>query len=258
MFKTKTVYGPISSWRLGRSLGVDVICREKKVCSFDCIYCQLGPTIKKIKEREIFVQEERVKKDLREIIGKIDADVVTLSGTGEPTLASNLGEIVDMLRQYTSLPLAILTNSSFMSNKNVRDELKKLDIVVAKLDAPNSKLFKKINQPVEDLNYDDILGGIKKFRKEFKGKLALQMMFIDLNKGYADEMADIAKEIKADEIQINTPLRYSPIKPLNENEIEKVERSFLHLNAITVYKEKKPIVHAYNPEEVLRRRKTIS
>jgi wyosine [tRNA(Phe)-imidazoG37] synthetase (radical SAM superfamily) len=239
-------------------LGVDVVCREKKVCSFDCIYCQLGPTKNKIKEREIFVSEEKIKEDLSEVIGKIDADVVTFSGTGEPTLASNLGEIIDVVREYTHLPLAILTNSSFMFNKEVRNELKKLDIVAAKLDAPNHELFKKINRPAEGLKFNDILKGIKKFRKEFKGTLALQMMFIDLNKGYADEMAEIAEEIKADEVQINTPLRSSPIKPLNEREIEKIERNFLHLNAISVYKEKKPIAHAYDPEEVLRRRKNIS
>ncbi len=237
MFRTKTVYGPVPSWRLGRSLGVDVVCREKKVCSFDCVYCQLGPTKRKIKEREIFVSKERIKENLSEVIGKINADVV---------------------RGHTHLPLAILTNSSFMFNKDIRDELKKLDIVVAKLDAPNSKLFKKINRPAEGLKFNDILEGIKEFRRGFKGKLALQMMFIDLNKGYADEMAEIAEEIKADEVQINTPLRSSPIKPLNEREIEKIERSFLHLNAISVYKEKKPITYVYDQEEVLRRRKTVS
>jgi wyosine [tRNA(Phe)-imidazoG37] synthetase (radical SAM superfamily) len=119
-------------------------------------------------------------------------------------------------------------------------------------------LFQKINRPAEGLKFNDILEGIKEFRREFKGKLALQMMFIDLNKGYADEMAEIAEEIKADEVQINTPLRSSPIKPLNEGEIEKIERSFLHLNAISVYKEKKPITYVYDQEEVLRRRKTVS
>jgi wyosine [tRNA(Phe)-imidazoG37] synthetase (radical SAM superfamily) len=258
VFRTKTVYGPVPSWRLGRSLGVDVVCREKKVCSFDCVYCQLGPTKNKIKEREIFVSKERIKEDLSEVIGKINADVVTFSGTSEPTLASNLGEIIDVVREYTHLPLAVLTNSSFMFNKDIRDELKKLDIVVAKLDAPNSKLFQKINRPAEGLKFNDILEGVKEFRREFKGKLALQMMFIDLNKGYADEMAEIAEEIKADEVQINTPLRSSPIKPLNEREIEKIERSFLHLNAISVYKEKKPITYVYDQEEVLRRRKTVS
>ena len=121
----KIVYGPIASWRLGRSLGVDLICSEKKICTFDCIYCQLKEG-KITSQRDKFVSLEKVKKELKSALKQTTPDVITFSGMGEPTLATNMYETTKFIREFTRLPIAILTNSSLMDNENVQNDLKKL------------------------------------------------------------------------------------------------------------------------------------
>ena len=158
----KIIYGPVASWRLGKSLGVDLICSEKKICSFDCIYCQLEKTDRITRQRESFISLDKLKKDLQHALQQTTPDVITLSGMGEPTLAKNMNEAIKIIKELTDLPLAILTNSSLMYDKNVQNDLKKLDIIVAKLDAPNQELFQKISRPAEGItleaskNYEEI------------------------------------------------------------------------------------------------------
>ena len=139
----KIIYGPVASWRLGKSLGIDLICSEKKICSFDCIYCQLEKTDRITRQRESFISLDKLKKDLQHALQQTTPDVITLSGMGEPTLAKNMNEAIKIIKELTDLPLAILTNSSLMYDKNVQSDLKELDIIVAKLDAPNQVLFQK-------------------------------------------------------------------------------------------------------------------
>jgi len=249
----KPIYGPVPSWRLGRSLGIDPIC-EKKTCSFDCLYCQLGRTVNKTIKRKVFVNENQIKSELKKKYKKIEADVVTLSGTGEPTLAKNLGKIINNIKEVTRLPIAVLTNSSLIYKKEVRDDLKKVDIAVLKLDVPNEKLLKKVNRPVKGITFEKIFSGIKKFRKEFNGKLAIQVMFIKENKNYADELAKLVKELRPDEVQIDTPLRPCAVKPLKKEEIKKIKNKFKGLNIISVYEVKKPKVKVLNMHETLLRR----
>jgi len=249
----KTVYGPVPSWRLGRSLGIDVIAREK-TCSFDCVYCQIGRTKNKTCKLQEFISLKRLEKDLSEVINKVKADYITFSGMGEPTLASNLGQAIDLIRGLSDLPIAILTNSSVFSIKEVREALSKLDFIVAKLDAPNEKLLREINIPVKEITFDKILDGIKAVKNEFNGKFALQMMFIDKNKNYASELANLAREIEPDEVQIDTPLRPCPVKPLSQKEIEKIKSEFKGLNAITVYEAKRPKVEVIDLRETRKRR----
>lgn len=251
----KTVYGPVPSWRFGRSLGIDPVCRLKeKVCSYDCIYCQLGKTKHRIIRRRKFIEASRVENDLKQALKKAKADIITISGSSEPTLASNLDEIIKRIRKNSSLPVAILTNASLFSIKEVRKELSGLDIVAAKLDAPNEELFEKINHPHKNVTFKRLIGGIKKFRKEYKGKLALQMMFTKYNKGYAKQMAEIAKKIKPDEIQINTPLRPSSVKPLSRSEMEKIKKEFRGFNVVSVYDARKVRAKALDLHETEARR----
>jgi len=249
----KTVYGPVPSWRLGRSLGIDLICKEK-TCSFDCVYCQLGKTINKTKNRGLFVDAKRVEEDLREVIDEVEADVITFSGLGEPTLAKNLGEVVDVIRNLSQLPIAVLTNSSLMHLEEVRKQLAKVDIVVAKLDAPNDKIFRIVNRPAAGIPLDIIVSGIKSFRAEFKKKLALQMMFVRENKNYAADMAELAETLKPDEVQIDTPLRPCAAKPLNSSELLGIEKNFKKFNAISAYKKRKPEVQILDIPETRKRR----
>lgn len=247
------IYGPVPSWRLGRSLGVDLLSTVEKTCSFDCTYCQLGRTINPQVERKQFVTTTQLAKELEAVRG-ISADYVTFSGTGEPTLASNLGEAIKLVKSILPLPVAILTNSSLMPREEVRHELTQANAVVAKVDAPDEQIFRQINRPVVGYSFDQILRSIEQFRKEFKGKLALQMMFIAKNKDYARQMAQIARQISPDEVQLNTPLRPCPTKPLTPEEMAIIEEEFSGLKAVNVYQSPKPEVVPLNLKETLRRR----
>ncbi len=251
----KAVYGPVPSWRLGRSLGIDPICK-RKVCSFDCVYCQLGRTTEKTVERRVFVEGRKLREDLKDIWRKVKgkADVVTLSGTGEPELAENLGKLIDIAKEITGLKVVVLTNSSLMDNLEVRRNLAKADMVVAKLDSPNQELFKRINRPHPSIKFEKILEGMRRFRSEFKGEYALQMMFIDLNKDHASEMRRLAEEIKPDEIQIDTPIRASPVRSLDPKEIDEIKNVFEGMNYISVYDRERPRVEIIDRNETLERR----
>ncbi|MFO7772384.1 MAG: radical SAM protein [Dehalococcoidia bacterium] len=248
------IYGPVASWRLGRSLGIDLLNTRGKVCTFDCVYCQLGKTKRFVVEPEEFVSLEQLHREI-ESLKPIDADYATFSGTGEPTLASNLGQAIEMARAILDLPIAVLTNASLMSREDVRARLAYADVVVAKLDAPNEELFWLVNRPGSGLRFDLILAGMRRFRDSYRGKLALQIMFVQANEGYAEEIANLAQSISPDEVQINTPLRPSRVKPLPPENIANIQARFSNLrNVVTVYEAPRREVRPLDPAETLRRR----
>jgi wyosine [tRNA(Phe)-imidazoG37] synthetase (radical SAM superfamily) len=253
------VYGPVASWRLGRSLGVDILSTDDKTCSFDCVYCQLGDTEQRTVKRQVYVSTEEIEREIEAIADTIDesTDVITFAGMGEPTLGANLGEVAAMIRRYSTKPLVILTNSALITDATVREELKKLDIVVAKLDALDQDTFEKINRPVNDeIKLDAIIAGLKEFRKGYKGRLCLQMMFVEGNKDYGWELARIAAKIKPDEVQLNTPLRPCVVTPVSSDELERIREYFKVLKAtvISVYDGMVPAVRVIDKTDVIRRR----
>jgi len=248
------LYGPVSSWRLGRSLGIDLVSTKGKTCSFDCIYCQLGRTVHPLVRRREFEPISHLAQEL-EAVRNITVDYVTFSGVAEPTLASNLGQAIELVKSVLGSPVAVLTNSSLMPREDVRRELSQADVVVAKVDAPNEELFRQINRPKIKYTLDEILRAIGLFREEYRGKLVLQMMFVEANRDYAPEMARIAEELSPDEVQINTPLRPCAVKPLMPEEITAIRRQFAGLRGVvTVYEALRPEVTPLNLEETLRRR----
>jgi wyosine [tRNA(Phe)-imidazoG37] synthetase (radical SAM superfamily) len=248
------VYGPVPSWRLGRSLGIDLLCTKGKTCSFDCVYCQLSRTVNPLTERKQFVNLSELTADLERVKG-VPADYVTFSGVGEPTLASNLGEAIELTKSVLRLPVAVLTNSLLMTRKDVRRELSLADVVVAKIDAPNEELFRQINRPTVKCTLGEIIQGIKLFRGEYQRKLALQMMFIKANRGYATEMARIAEQLSPEEVQINTPLRPCAVQPLTPEDISAIQREFSRVKrVVTVYEASRPAVVPLDLKETLRRR----
>ena len=226
------IYGPVPSWRLGRSLGIDLTLAEGKACSFDCIYCQLGPTAHPRVERETFVPLAQLREEL-EAMEPLELDYVTFSGTGEPSLAANLGELVAVVRERFVQPVAVLTNSSLMKRGDVRRDLALFDVVVAKVDAPDELLYQQINRPLVSYTLAEVLWGIRRLREEFQGKLALQMMFVGANRHRAREMAEIARDLFPDEIQLNTPLRPSPVPPLSPAEMDEIEAVFVALPVLS-------------------------
>jgi wyosine [tRNA(Phe)-imidazoG37] synthetase (radical SAM superfamily) len=248
------IYGPVSSWRLGKSLGIDLLNTQRKLCSFNCVYCQLGETDQFVVEPREFVSQERLTSEIK-LLRPIKADYATFSGLGEPTLASNLGEAIELARSNLNLPIAVLTNSSLMFREDVRQQLAHADTVVAKLDVPNEELLAMVNRPAPGLHFDQIKDGIKLFRDKYRGKLALQIMFIEANKDYALEMAALAREISPDEVQINTPLRPSKVKPLPPGNVASIREKFHNLkNVITVYEAPRHEVRPLDLVETLRRR----
>ena len=248
------IYGPVPSWRLGRSLGVDLLSTDGKTCSFDCIYCQLGRTAHPLTERKEFVSMAKLRGEL-EAVRDVAAQYVTFSGIGEPTLAVNLGEAIEVAKSILQLPVAVLTNSSLMVREDVRQALRLADIVVAKVDAPNEGVFRQVNRPYGGGSLDDIITAIMLFRKEYTGKLALQIMFVQANKEYAPQIAKIAEQLSPDEVQINTPLRPCAVQPLVPEEIAAIRQVFTGLgHVVTVYEASRPEVIPLNYEETLRRR----
>jgi wyosine [tRNA(Phe)-imidazoG37] synthetase (radical SAM superfamily) len=251
------IYGPVPSWRLGRSLGIDLLSHKAKTCNFNCVYCQLSETANPVTQRGEFTSLAQLTEELKEVRG-IAADYVTFSGTGEPTLASNLGQAIKIAKSTLNLPVAVLTNASLMPREDVRHDLAKADVVVAAVDAHTQDLFRQINRPVTTLLLTDILEGIKLFRREFGGKLCLEVMFMKLNKNFAGEIAQIAELLSPDQVQLNTPLRPCAVKPLTPSQMSFIKGEFVKLgDVITVYEASRPEVTPLNLKETLRRRPKV-
>jgi len=251
------IYGPVASWRLGRSLGIDLLNARKKACSFNCVYCQLGKTGQLIVEPREFISLAQLTSEI-ELLGPIKADYATFSGMGEPTLASNLGEAIELARSNLDLPIAVLTNSALMFREDVRQRLVHADTVVAKMDVPNGELFATVNRPAPGLHFDQIKDGLRRFRDKYKGKLAVQIMFIEANKNYASEIAALARQISPDEVQINSPLRPCAVRPLPPKSIAEIKQEFTNFeNVVTVYEARKYKVLPLDLAETLRRRPNL-
>lgn len=209
----KHVFGPVPSRRFGRSLGIDLT--PYKTCSFDCIFCQLGRTAVKTMERKEYVSYESVINELDQWIkSEEETDYITLAGSGEPTLHSRLGEIIDFIHTSTSIPVALLTNGSLLSDSKVRAEAARADVVKVSLSAGDQTQFKYLNQPHTNLTIDGLVNGIKTFRSEFKGELWLEVFVAwGINSTPTDisRIAEWAKSFKPDRIQLNTAIR-PPVK----------------------------------------------
>lgn len=258
MSANSIIYGPVPSWRLGRSLGIDLLSTKRKTCSFDCVYCQLGRTVHPLVERKEFITVSKLTEELERVKGVI-ADYITFSGVGEPTLAVNLGEAIALARSVLGLPVAVLTNSSLMTREDVRQDLVLADVVVAKVDAPGEEVFHQVNRPFSKCGLEEIIQAINLFREQYKGKLALQMMFINANKNYAEEMAAIAGKLSPDEVQLNTPLRPSAVKPLIPRDIDSIREEFHGLkNVVSVYEATRPEVNPLDLKETLKRRPGVN
>ena len=251
----KYIYGPVPSWRLGDSLGVDLISKKEKACTFDCVYCQIGPTRVTSDKREIFVSTKLVLGEIKSL-SDLKIDYITFSGRGEPTLAKNLGEAIREIKKIRKEKIAVITNSSLMGRKDVREDLALADLVMAKLDACCDAPFLGINKAIQGITFDKILKGIKEFKSGYNGRLALQVMFIEDNKKCAGDIAKLVKEIDPHEIQINTPLRPCGVEALSREEINKIKGYFKGMSVISVYDAEKRKAKAINKEDTLRRRGT--
>ncbi len=204
---TSYTFGPVPSRRLGRSLGVDLA--PFKTCSNDCVYCQLGRTTNKTLERKPWFELEAIVASIQEKLPS-NPDYITLAGSGEPTLFSRIGDLVDRIKTITNVPIAVLTNGSLLWQPEVRRELLEADLVVPSLDAGDQAMFQLVNRPPDELSFEQMVSGLIDFGREFRGDYWLEVFVLG---GYTDqdeEFAKIAKHVEAirpQRVQLNTVSR---------------------------------------------------
>ncbi len=249
----KYIYGPVSSWRLGSSLGIDLLSQEQKICSFDCVYCQIGKTGIFSCERKIFVKTEEVIGEL-ENIRDVAIDYFTFSGRGEPTLAKNLKDVAVWIKNNKKGKCALLTNSSTITDISVQNDIMVMDLVSFKIDAATQETFEKINKPCCGIKIAEIIKAITEFRKFYKGVFTIQTMFINQNLKEAEKIAEICRKLKPDIVYLNTPLRDSPVEPLSAETFQSIEKVFSDIPHLSVFHSKKKDVKPLSLPDTVRRR----
>lgn len=227
----RIVYGPVPSRRLGISLGVDIV--PFKTCSYNCVYCQLGETIDHSMERKSFVPVETVIGQIKEVVEQnSDIDYITFSGSGEPTLNRDVGEMIKRVKSFTQIPVAVLTNGSLLWDKKVREDLSWADLVVPSVDAVTEEILQKINRPVKGLKASKILEGIKEFCGSYQGKIYLEVMLVEDINDSEEEIKRInrfVRKLSLDKIQLNTVIRPPgdpKAKPLPKERLQEIKAMF--------------------------------
>ena len=209
MEEYRYLFGPVPSRRFGRSLGVDL--NPHKTCSFDCVFCQLGRTTEKTITRREYVPTERVLSELHEWLDKDGrADYITLSGSGEPSLHSRFGEVLEFIRSQSTIPAVLLTNGTMLNLQEVRDAAVCADVVKTSLSAWDQHSYIWMNRPHPQLRFDHLIEGQKAFRAQFKGELWMEVFLVEgINSfpGDIQKIATLAGEIGPDRIHLNTSVR---------------------------------------------------
>ncbi|MCE5184901.1 MAG: radical SAM protein [Planctomycetaceae bacterium] len=207
--KYKYLFGPVPSRRLGRSLGVDLL--PLKTCTQNCIYCQLGKDAPQVLERGEYVPIGIIVDELKLIISEgLDADFITISGSGEPTLHAGLGKLIDEIRTITQIQVAIITNGTLLSRPDVRKDCGKADVVLPSLDAGSPEVFAKINFPHEGLDFYTFAEGLVQFRRQYKGQMWLEVFFcegINTDEQSIQDLKQWIDKIRPDKVQVNTSVR---------------------------------------------------
>ncbi|MBN1127494.1 MAG: radical SAM protein [Chitinispirillaceae bacterium] len=206
----KHLFGPVPSRRLGKSLGIDLV--PFKTCTFDCIYCQLGRTTKKTTARREYVPVREILDELAAYLQAPhgDIDYCTLSGSGEPTLHSGLGNIIASIKRMTVIPVAVLTNGSLLHDREVRRELAEADVVLPTLAADSETVFQCVHRPEPSITFARHLDGLVRFSGEFRNHLWLELFLlqgITAMEKNVSAMNRIIKKIRPEKIQINTATR---------------------------------------------------
>ncbi len=206
------IYGPVPSRRLGHSLGINNI--PPKICSYSCVYCQLGNTVNMQVERETFYEPseivQRVKEKVKQVRKKGEPiDYLTFVPDGEPTLDINLGKEIELLNSL-DIKIAVITNASLIWCQDVRQDLQKADWVSLKVDMASQGIWRRINRPQKLLNLEEILDGMLKFADTFEGELTTESMLIQgINDGSQEitRIARILAELKPKKAYLAIPTR---------------------------------------------------
>jgi wyosine [tRNA(Phe)-imidazoG37] synthetase (radical SAM superfamily) len=222
--RTKYIYGPVPSRRLGLSLGIDIV--PAKVCTLDCVYCQVGRTTTKSTVRRDFFDVREVLSELEGVLMRgVRADFITIGGSGEPTLNARLGELIDGIRGLTDIPVTIITNGTLLYRPDVRAECAKADVVVPSLDAGGEAVFEAVNRPAPDISIEKLVSGLVQFREEFAGQIWLEIFLVERTNTDAEQIAKLRshiERIRPDKIHLN-----SAVRPVAEEGIEAMSHARL-------------------------------
>ncbi len=235
----KYLFGPVPSRRLGMSLGVDLV--PKKVCSLDCVYCEVGKTTLLTMQRKEYIKLDKVKNELKHFFSNNpDPDYITFSGSGEPTLNIGIGDIISYIKEIKPLiPVAVLTNGTLLSDPEVRKALSQANLVLPSLDSATEQGFGRINRPAQGLNISTYLQGVKDFANEFKGDIWLEVFILP---GYNDSPEEIHELKKAlvginpKVVQLNTldrPGTLSGLRGATHDELQQIS-DMLELNNVVI------------------------
>ena len=202
-------FGPVPSRRLGRSLGIDFL--PFKTCTYDCIYCQLGRTTTKTIDRQEYFPVDDVLKEIEEKLKKVSRpDYITLSGSGEPTLYSRISDIISGIKEFSDIPVAVLTNGSLFWINEVRDAVSGADLVVPSLDAGSEETFLRVNRPHSGILFREMIEGLRLLREEFRGSVWLEVFITGGVTDTEDEISKIKNlvdYIAPERVQLNTTVR---------------------------------------------------
>ncbi len=255
MKKWQYVFGPVNSRRFGVSLGID-LSPSWKSCNFDCVYCELkgAKPVDSIKNPP---KVEDVIDEVKKALCKFEnIDVITITSNGEPTLYKELNKLVFELNKIKQdKKLLILSNSSTISDEKVANVLMGIDIVKLSLDCVTQKCFKKIDRPLNNININEIINGIKTFAKEFKNTLVIETLLV---KGINDNQEEIEKLnntlnlIKPSRVDIGTidrPPAYR-VKPVDEKDIIRLSTFFSGLFVSIIHKKEPSAKEDFSSKEI--------
>jgi len=224
----KYLFGPVPSRRLGISLGLDLV--PKKVCSIDCVYCEVGKTTKLSVDRKAYIEADKIKAELEHFLeNNPKPDYITITASGEPTLNENLGEILQFIKHDNpGISVALITNGTLLHDKKVREAMMDVDLVLPSLDAATEEVFRKINRPHKDLDFEQYIKGLIDFCNEFKGKIWLEVFILPGYNDSENELTELKKlilKIKHDSVQLNTldrPGTVANLRGATQNELQGV------------------------------------
>jgi len=251
--KYKHLFGPVPSRRLGLSLGIDPI--PYKTCSFDCVYCECGATTNLTSTRKEYIPVDEIISELDSFLSNNPTlDYITFSGSGEPTLNIGIERIITFLKKkFPQYKIAVITNSSLFPDPEVRKELLLADVIMPSLDAVSYNISQKINRPVKGIRPVDIIQGLISFRREFPGKIWLEIFIIPGINDTDEEIEKfhaVLKKINPDLIQLNSidrPGTENWVVPADEETLVKIKKKFEYLPVVTISNyQKREKVKSYN------------
>ena len=231
----KHVFGPVPSRRLGISLGVDLV--KPKSCNMNCVFCECGATPKLADKRESFKDIKEVESEIKSVLKDVKPDYITFSGSGEPTLSKDLGEIINWIKDNTDANVCLITNSLLLNDDEVINEVLRADLIIPTLNSVDDEIFHKINRPSKDIHISMVMSGLQKLSAVYNGKIYLETFIIEgLNDGeeHIKKMAEFLKTIKFTKIQLNSLARKGAerwVKPASIKVLNSVKKIFIE-NAV--------------------------